>query len=71
MLDTYLPDIEALESRGYVVVLKWDGERTRHRRTVLVGKGDHHFRMDADDLESVLREALAWAANRDRDSADA
>ncbi len=43
------------------MVLKWDGERTRTRCTVVVTrqKTDYVWRKDSDDIASALAEALA------------
>jgi hypothetical protein len=61
MLDELLPLIENLQSQGAVVLLKWDGERSVNRCTVLVSRpaSDYTFRRDSDDISALLREAFA------------
>jgi hypothetical protein len=61
MIDSLIPQIEGLQAQGAVVVLKWDGERTRTRCTVVVTRQetDYVWRKDSDDIASALAEALA------------
>ncbi len=61
MLDELLPLIENLQSQGAAVLLKWDGERSVNRCTVLVSRpaSDYTFRRDSDDISALLREAFA------------
>jgi hypothetical protein len=61
VLDELLPLIENLQSRGAVVLLKWDGERSENRCTVLVTQpaSGYTFRRDSDDISASLREAFA------------
>jgi hypothetical protein len=60
-LDTVLPDIERVVEDGGLVLLKWDGERSSRRVTVIVEKPgtDFIFRKDTDDLESTVVEGIA------------
>jgi hypothetical protein len=55
--------IEDLETKGFVIVLKWDGERMAKRRTVVINKPgqDDFFRKDCDDIIKGLIEGLTWA----------
>ena len=55
--------IEALEARGFVIILKWDGERVKHTRTVVITlpNTDYVFHKDTNDLTETLVEALDWA----------
>jgi hypothetical protein len=60
MLDALVPEIERLQKNGAVVLLKWDGERSKDRCTVVVAhaaKG-YTFRRDSEDIQSSLREAI-------------
>jgi hypothetical protein len=61
MLHDFVPAIESLRSEGAVVLLKWDGERTHQRCTVVVTRQatDYVFREDSDDIEASLTRALA------------
>jgi hypothetical protein len=63
MIDEHISDIEALEAAGFIVLLKWDGERTKKKRTILISKPgkDDFFRRDCDDIVSALQEGLKWA----------
>ena len=65
-LDEFVEEIEALESQGFIVLLKWDGERTSARRTVVIAKpgveGCYHC--DSDDLGKMIQEGVAWAKAR-------
>jgi len=61
MIDALVPQIEELQAQGAVVLLKWDGERTRHRCIVVVTRQDTDYvwRRDSDDIAAALAEALA------------
>ena len=61
MLDEYLAQIEQVSSEGAVVLLKWDGERTSKRCTVVVTRQDTDYvwRRDCEDIAATLNEALA------------
>jgi hypothetical protein len=58
-IDALLPDIGRLRSEGAVVLLKWDGERAANAATVVVTRQDYVFRNDGDDIEAMLRDAIA------------
>lgn len=51
---------QKLEDEGLVVVLKWDGEREKNKKTVVVSKpgSNFSFRMDSDDLRHILDMAV-------------
>ena len=59
-LNQYLSVLEILEKDGAVVILKWDGERSRNKKTIVVSKPgtDYHFRADTDELESAIESAV-------------
>lgn len=61
MIDPLIPQIEALQEQGAVVLLKWDGGRTSKRCTVVVTRQDTDFawRKDCDNIAATLTEALA------------
>ena len=67
-LDSILPDIERVTEVGGLVILKWDGERSSRRITVIVEKPgtDFMYRKDTDDFESVVIDAIAayWESIR-------
>jgi len=60
-LDAILPDIEQVRADGGFVFLKWDGERTSHRITVIVENPgtEFIFRKDTDDLVATVVEGIA------------
>ena len=60
-LDIFLPLIEAAKSRGAVIVLKWDGERSQQSYTVVITRRgtDYLWRTDTDDICGALAEGLA------------
>lgn len=60
MIDALLPGIENVRAQGALVLLKWDGERTHRRCTVVITRQDTDFvwRRDTDDIGSVLLDAL-------------
>jgi hypothetical protein len=60
MIDSLIPQIEELQAQGAMVLLKWDGERTQARCTVVVSRDetDYVWRKDCDDIASTLAEAL-------------
>jgi hypothetical protein len=69
MIDSLIPQIEGLQAQGAVVLLKWDGTRTRARCTVIVTRqdSDYVWRKDCDDIASTLAAALAdYKAKHDR-----
>ena len=61
MIDPLVPAIEALQAQGAIVLLKWDGERTSKRCTVVVTRQDTDYvwRKDCDEIAPTLAEALA------------
>jgi hypothetical protein len=61
MIDELIPQIEEIQAQGAVVLLKWDGERTHSRCTVVVTRRDTDFvwRKDSDNLAATLAEALS------------
>jgi len=61
MLDQLLPLVEGVQSRGALVLLKWDGERSSKRCTVVITQQstDYVFRQDSDDIVASLQAALA------------
>lgn len=52
--------IQLLEDDGYVVVLKWDGQRKELRKTLVISRADDDvsIRIDGDDMENMLRSAF-------------
>jgi len=71
MLDELVPKIEAIQSAGAVVLLKWDGERRQKRCTVVVTRQDtdYVFREDSDDIVASLVRALAdYRARQEHES---
>ncbi|MFS2005643.1 hypothetical protein ACEN9F_18610 [Duganella sp. CT11-25] len=61
MLDQFLPMINEVQADGAVVLLKWDGQRSAKRFTVIITKSevDYVWRQDSDDLAYSLQTALA------------
>jgi hypothetical protein len=61
MIDELIPQIEEIRAQGAIVLLKWDGERTRNRCTVIVTRQDTDYvwRKDCDDIANTLMEALS------------
>lgn len=61
MIDQFLPAIDEVRADGAVVLLKWDGERSANRCTVVITKVelDYVWRQDSDDMAQSLRTALA------------
>jgi hypothetical protein len=61
MLDQFLPIIDEVQADGAVVLLKWDGERSANRCTVVITKFevDYVWRQDSDDMALALQTALA------------
>jgi hypothetical protein len=55
--------IEELESKGFVFIIKWDGERSKDKRTVIVSKNgsDFFYRKDGDDLIKMVEECIQHA----------
>ena len=60
IIDTLIPQIEQIQAEGAVVLLKWDGERTSNRCTVVVTRmdTDYVWRKDCENIVETLREAL-------------
>ena len=59
-IDNLSDELERMESEGAVIVVKWDGERSKNRRTVVVIRADtnYTFRRDTDDIAAALRDAI-------------
>lgn len=55
-----LNEVGMLEKEGYVIVLKWDGEREDTKKTVLILKPSMGLliRRDSDDLWASLEDAI-------------
>lgn len=53
---------DELESKGWVCLLKWDGERTSMRKTVIVQNAadDRFFRGDFDTFVQALESLREW-----------
>lgn len=69
MIDALIPLIEEASSEGAVVILKWDGERTHNRCTIVVARHDTDYvwRKDCVDVASTLAEAMSeYRANHAR-----
>ena len=60
-LHELLDDVQRLEDEGYLVFLKWDGERSVGKKTLVIQKpGTELFvRRDSDDMWGSLESALA------------
>lgn len=60
MIDRFIPRIEVANTQGAVVLLKWDGERSSLRCTVVITRQDtgYVWRQDCDDVAAGLEEAL-------------
>jgi hypothetical protein len=60
MLDRFLSTIDDVQSDGAVVLLKWDGQRSANRCTVVITKFevDYVWRQDSDDMEQSLQAGL-------------
>ncbi len=52
--------VDEAELKGFVVVLKWDGERDSTKKTLFISdpKSDLFIRRDSDDLWNSLKDAL-------------
>ncbi|NHZ44209.1 hypothetical protein [Massilia aquatica] len=61
MINQFLPSIDGMRADGAVLLLKWDGERSANRCTVVITKVevDYIWRQDSDDMAQSLRTALA------------
>lgn len=61
MLDHLIPQIEQIQAEGGIVLLKWDGERTHNRCTVVVTRQgtDFVWRKDCENVVGTLAEAIA------------
>ena len=60
-IQALLEDVQRLEDEGYLVFLKWDGERNSGKKTLVIQKpGTELFvRRDSDDMCVSLESALA------------
>ena len=69
--DQLLEEVQRLEDRGYVVFLKWDGERTSGKKTLGISRPgtDWFVRRDSDDIWSSLESALAEVAQLEQTQA--
>lgn len=55
-----LARVQELEDEGYVVVLKWDGEREKGKKTLFVSKppAGPMVRRNGDDMWQLLEDLL-------------
>jgi hypothetical protein len=60
VIDRYIEEIQKMRNDGAIVIIKWDGERTELRQTVIVNRPDTDYvwRKDCDNLASALHEAI-------------
>jgi len=60
VIDEYLEEIQKMRDDGAFVIIKWDGERSSLRQTVVVNRPDTDYvwRKDCDDLAGTLRDAI-------------
>ena len=60
MLDELIPKIEEIQAQGAIVLLKWDGERTSNRCSVVILRPDTDFvwRRDCDAIDVALAQGL-------------
>jgi len=60
-VDDLLAQVQNLEDDGYIVFLKWDGERKTGKKTLVIQKPgtDLFVRRDSDDMWASLESALA------------
>ena len=60
MLDRFLSTIDEVQADGAVVLLKWDGQRSVNRFTVVITKSevDYVWRQDSDEMAHSLQTAL-------------
>ncbi|WDE01485.1 hypothetical protein [Thalassomonas actiniarum] len=60
-LQKYIDELDRIQMEGAFVFIKWDGEREKNRKTVLIEKPDSNFlfRRDTDDLVTTLKEGIA------------
>lgn len=60
MSDRFIPQIEAAQAQGAVVLLKWDGERPNLRCTIVITRQDTDYvwRKDCEGVAAGLAEAL-------------
>lgn len=59
-LSELLDEVQRLEDDGFVVFLKWDGERNSRKKTLVISKpgSDVFVRRDSDDMWSSLESAV-------------
>lgn len=55
-----LQEVQRLEDEGYLVYIKWDGERSTRKKTIIISKEENEvfIRRDADDLWESLDSAI-------------
>lgn len=61
MLDRFLTEIDEVQADGAAILLKWDGQRSANRFTVVITKSevDYVWRQDSDDMAHSLQTAFA------------
>lgn len=60
-IQSLLDDVQRLEDEGFLVFLKWDGERNSGKKTLVIQKPGTEVlvRRDSDDMWRSLESALA------------
>ncbi len=61
MIDDLIPLISDLEKEGAIIVLKWDGERSKKTKNLLIMRNDTNFIFSTDT--SDFTEALLLGIN--------
>jgi hypothetical protein len=61
MIDSHIDEIGRIRDEGAIVIIKWDGARSQLRQTVVITRDDTDYvwRLDCDDIENALGEAIA------------
>ena len=56
MIDEFVPEIVHIQSEGAVVLIRWDGERSSNRCSVVINRKDtdYTFRLDSDSFSAAL-----------------
>lgn len=55
-----LQEVQHLEDEGYLVLIKFDGERSTRKKTIIISKEENEvfIRRDSDDLWESLASAI-------------
>jgi len=66
-MDEICEIFHSLEDRGYICFIKWDGERSSKKKSIMVNTSnpDEYFRYDGHNMDKALTSLINWLKKND------